>query len=220
MIQIKISKELKQSCPDITLGCIQANVYVQPSCKELEMRIDNTANKLRTEMSLEEISALANIKESREAYKRLGKDPSRYRLSSEALIRRILQGKKVYRINNIVDINNLVSIISFHSVGSYDVDKIKPPVIFASGQAGGAYKGIGKDFINIENLPVFSDSQGNFGSPTSDSERTMITNESSNIVMNIISFSGKEDLDQYLNYAQQLLEKYADGKNFASQIVE
>ena len=220
MIQIKISKELKQSCPDITLGCIQANVYVQPSCKELEMRIDNTANKLRTEMSLEEISALANIKESREAYKRLGKDPSRYRLSSEALIRRILQGKKVYRINNIVDINNLVSIISFHSVGSYDVDKIKPPVIFAAGQAGDSYKGIGKDFINIENLPVFSDSQGNFGSPTSDSERTMITNESSNIVMNIISFSGKEDLDQYLNYAQQLLEKYADGKNFASQIVE
>ena len=220
MIQIKISKELKQSCPDITLGCIQANVYVQPSCKELEMRIDNTANKLRTEMSLEEISALANIKESREAYKRLGKDPSRYRLSSEALIRRILQGKKVYRINNIVDINNLVSIISFHSVGSYDVDKIKPPVIFAAGQAGDSYKGIGKDFINIENLPVFSDSQGNFGSPTSDSERTMITSESSNIVMNIISFSGKEDLDQYLNYAQLLLEKYADGKNFASQIVE
>lgn len=220
MIEISISQALKQLYSKIVLGCLEAKVEVSSSGKELCEQIDNTSIKIAKEVSIKTINQLPNLKESREAYKLFGKDPSRYRLSSESLIRRIVQGKEIYKTNNIVDINNLISITSLYSVGSYDLDKLESPVVFTLGKTGDFYKGIGKGVINVENLPVFSDRTGNFGSPTSDSERAMITVETNRILMSIFSFSGKNDLDKYLNYARELLEKYAKGKDFKVKIVE
>ncbi|OJT73040.1 hypothetical protein BM529_16270, partial [Clostridioides difficile] len=71
-------------------------------------------------------------------------------------------------INNIVEINNLISIKSLYPVGTYNVSKLHSPVCFTVGDEGEQYKGIGKELINIENLPILSDSVGKFGSPTSD----------------------------------------------------
>ena len=59
-----------------------------------------------------------------QAYKRLGKDPNRYRPSAEALRRRILRGLPLYKIDTLVDIVNLVSIRSGYSIGGFDADKI------------------------------------------------------------------------------------------------
>jgi DNA/RNA-binding domain of Phe-tRNA-synthetase-like protein len=87
---------------------------------------------------------------------------------SEALIRRVLQGKGVYRINNIVEINNLISLKSKFPVGSYDIDNLSSPISLTLGKSGEEYKGIGKENIKTKNLPVLADSLGSFGSPTSD----------------------------------------------------
>ena len=85
--------------------------------------------------------------------KNLGKDLSRYRGSAEALLRRVLSGKGMYKINTVVDINNLVSLKTFHPIGSYDLEKIKAPLTFRAGRPGESYKGIGKEVINVEQLP-------------------------------------------------------------------
>ena len=82
------------------------------------------------------------------------------------------------------------------------------------------YKGIGKEQINIENLPVLTDSIGSFGSPTSDSERAMITSNASEILMCIYSFSGKTDIDEYLKYGKEILEKYANAKDIKIKIIK
>ena len=119
-----------------------------------------------------------------------------------------------------VDINNLVSITSFYSVGSYDLDKLAGPVVFTVGGAGESYKGIGKEVVNIENLPVFADDEGKFGSPTSDSEKAMITSGTKSILMNIISFSGAGYIEGYLQKAGELLSQYAGGRNFEYKIIE
>jgi len=55
----------------------------------------------------------------------IGKDPSPYRPSQEALLRGVLQGKGLFKINTVVDANNLISFRSQHSVGSYDLDQVK-----------------------------------------------------------------------------------------------
>ena len=72
------------------------------------------------------------------------------------------------------------------------------------------YDGIGRGSINLENLPVFEDEIGKFGSTTSDSERAMITSDTKHILMNIIAFDKDKELNRYLDYAIDLLEKYAD----------
>ena len=214
MIQAKISEDIKSVCPNATLGCIQAKVKVKNSDKELLEELDKCAKEL------EAVASLPEIHDSREVYKKLGKAPSKYRVSSEALIRRILQGKGLYHINNIVEINNIISIKSHFSVGSYNVKNIESPICLNVGQEGQSYKGIGKAEVNIANLPVLSDSISTFGSPTSDSERAMITNDVEEIVMCIYSFSGDEGLENYLELAKELLIKYADADDISIQIVK
>ena len=220
MINISIDEKLKGRCPGAALGCLKAKVNVEPGSGALWQEIEAATVKARRELALESLTLVNIIKESREAYKALGKDPSRYRLSSEALLRRILQGKPVYRINNVVDINNLISITSYYSVGSYDLDKLSGPVVFTVGGAGESYKGIGKEIVNIENLPVFADEGGKFGSPTSDSEKAMITSDTKTVLMNIISFSGPGYIEGYLQKAGELLAKYAGGEDFEYRIIE
>ena len=92
----------------------------------METYIDNIViENIKKEYTLDNLTEQINIKASRQAYKQLGKEPSRYRVSSEALIRRILQNKGLYKINNVVDTNNLISIETGYSVGSYDLEKIQ-----------------------------------------------------------------------------------------------
>ena len=160
-----------------------------------------------------------NIKTTRLAYKKIGKDPSRYRVSSEALIRRILQGKGLYKINNVVDTNNLISIETGYSVGSYDMKNIKGDIIFRIGKEGEKYQGIGKEMINIENLPVFCDDIGPYGSPTSDSTRAMVIDNSKEILTTIISFNGKEDLLEFLELAKNYIVKYTNAEIISSGII-
>jgi len=210
---IQISEELKSICPNVVLGCIQAVVKLKEMDKNLLEEINTFCLQINKNTSMEQIAGMPEIIDAREAYKSLGKSPSRYRVSSEALLRRVVQGKGLYQINNVVDINNLVSLRSHYSVGTYDLDKLEPPIFFTVGGEGQTYKGIGKELINIENMPVFTDSAGNFGGPTSDSERAMITMNTSKILMNIISFSGDKGIGEYINYASELLVKYAEGKD-------
>lgn len=220
MIEIQITDKIKEVCPQATLGCIQAKVNVKESSDELLKELEVLSTQVTEKMILEDVASLPRIHDSREVYKKLGKAPSKYRVSSEALLRRILQKKGLYKINNIVEINNIISIKSHFSVGSYNVKNIKSPIYLTVGEEGQKYKGIGKDLINIENLPVLCDEISTFGSPTSDSERAMITNNVEEIIMCIYSFSGEEELENYLEEAKSLLIKYADATDISIKVVK
>lgn len=220
MKKIKISKDLIKICPEIQLGCINYATIVEKENKDLWDVINKEIENIKENMTMEELYSQKNIADARNLYKALGKDPHRYRVSSEALIRRIIQGKGLYKINNVVDSNNLISIITKLSVGSYDIDKLGENLEFRIGKEGENYKGIGKDIINIEKLPVFSDENGPYGSPTSDSERAMITSNTQNVLTVLISFSSNSNLDKYMNEAVEILEKYAGAKNIETLIIK
>jgi DNA/RNA-binding domain of Phe-tRNA-synthetase-like protein len=209
MIPISIDSELKKSVKDIYLGVVTARVKVNQFDSGLWDEIDRHVNSLDRDLTLERLSDVKEIKAAREAYRTLGKDPNRYRGSAEALFRRILQGKGLYKVNTVVDINNLISLEMRHPVGSYDLANIKPPVLFRVGWNGEAYKGIGKDVINIAGLPIFADSLGAFGSPTSDSERAMIRLQTTDLMMAVICFCGLDGLESALNMISARLQRYA-----------
>jgi len=219
MIDITIHENLTRINPNVVLGTIRAAVVVEKHNAALWLEIEKTAGQAAKLYTLESLLQAAEIRAVRETYKALGKDPSRYRGSAEALLRRIIQGKGVYKVNNIVDINNLVSIKTVLPVGSYDLGKITEPIIFRVGVAGESYKGIGKETINISELPVFVDAEGPYGSPTSDSERAMITETTKEVLLVIISFSGKSNLELYLDEAAGLLEKFAGASRIDKLII-
>lgn len=219
--QLAIDEEMKAKWPDTRVGCLQYKVKVEKKNEEMWAYLKKEIFKKTKDAIFDfGVTEIPNIKESRAAYKAFGKDPSRYRVSSEALIRRIGQGKGLYEVNTVVDVNNLISIESGFSVGSYDTANIGEDLVFRIGREGETYKGIGKDEINIEHLPVLADEKGAIGSSTSDSERAMITDEAREVLTLLYCFSPGDELEKALEYGKKYLEKYAGATDMESWIAE
>lgn len=219
--QLKIDSEMKEKWPQTRVGCLQYKVSVEKKNEDMWAYLKKDIFKRAKNQIFDYgINEIPNIKESRAAYKAFGKDPSRYRVSSEALIRRIGQGKGLYEVNTVVDVNNLISIESGFSVGSYDTANIEDELVFRIGRPGETYKGIGKEEINIEYLPVLADDEGAIGSSTSDSERAMITEDAKEVLTLIYSFSGNDDLEKALTYGKKYLEQYAGAKEVETWIAD
>lgn len=212
---------MKKLWPATRVGCLQYRVKVEKKNEELwEYLKKDIFRKTKDEIFDYGVNEIPNIKESRAAYKAFGKDPSRYRVSSEALIRRIGQGKGLYEVNTVVDVNNLISIESGFSAGSYDVEKLGDRLVFRIGKKGETYQGIGKDEVNIEALPVLSDEEGAIGSSTSDSRRAMIMEDAREVLTLIYSFSDNQDLEKAMESGKKYLEAYAKAEDIQGWIVE
>jgi len=209
MIEILVDEGLRANTPNLVLGIVHAPVEVTKYNDVLWEEINKVTERIASDFSLATLHNVPGIAGLRDGYKAIGKDPARYRGSAEALARRVIQGKGLYRVNTVVDINNLISLESMHSVGSYDLARLHQPITFRIGENGESYKGIGKETINIAELPVFADENGPFGSPTSDSERAMITSETHDLMMVVISFTGRKSLQKHLDQIAELLCYYA-----------
>jgi DNA/RNA-binding domain of Phe-tRNA-synthetase-like protein len=208
MIRVSIDRSLKQMVPRLALGVIHTPVHVSARNPDLWAAMTSRAEALAGSLAIDAVAGLPNVKALRQGYRAVGKDPSRYRGSQESLLRRILKGQSLYQINTVVDINNLVSLQSMHSAGAYDLDRVRGDVVFRIGREGESYKGIGRDTINVSELPVYSDELGPFGSPTSDSERAMVTLGTVSLLMVITSFAGDADLADNIDFAMSLLKAY------------
>ena len=138
---------------------------------------------------------------TRNLYKALGKDPNRYRVSSEALCRRVVKGMDLYRIDTLVDLINLVSMVSGYAIGGFDADKIVGDnVTLGVGEQDEKFEGIGRGLLNIEGLPVYRDAIGGIGTPTSDEERTKITLATTHLQMQINAFAKEMPLDATIDW--------------------
>ena len=153
---------------------------------------------------------MSSIAATRSVYKACGKDPSRYRPASEALIRRMLQGKELYQIDTLVDLINLASIAFGYSIGGFDADKfVGDTLTLGIGREGEPYEGIGRGMINIHGLPVYRDAQGGVGTPTSDNERTKIDINTRHLLVLINGYDGNRDrVAENAQYILDLLSKY------------
>ena len=218
MKEVAISVDLREKCPNIVLSCIECQVNIEPASDALLSEINTACEAIQEKTVVADINKIPAIAASRQAYKALGKDPSRYRLSAEALTRRIVKGKGLYHINNVVDVINLTSFTSGFSIGGYNMDAIQGDVLFSIGKAE-PYEAIGRGTFNIEFLPTFRDDTSAFGTPTSDSTRTMITNDTKHFLMIIISFDGNDDLETATQNAISWLETYVEAKNVQHRLV-
>lgn len=218
MTTITITQELRNAAPDLRLGLLSAKVQPSATGADLRREMLDVAGELKSSAG-NIVASSPEIQALNRTYRALGKDPARYRGSAEALLRRIAGGKALYHINNLVDVNNRVSIETRCPCGIYNRAHLAPPLHFSIGTSGEQYKGIGKELINIADLPVFVDANGPFGSPTSDSERAMITLSTDTILMVIIDFSGHTSMTGHLEYAITLMKRFAEAQDIQTEIV-
>jgi len=215
---INVSQEIESVCPEFVGACVEAQVVNTPYCEELWQEIKALGERFRNELTTESLKDMTSIAATRRVYKACGKDPSRYRPASEALIRRMLQGKELYQRDTLVDLVNLASIAYGYSIGGFDADKfVGNTLTLGIGREGEPYEGIGRGLLNICGLPVYRDAEGGVGTPTSDNERTKMTLDTRHLVVLINGYDGNEQrVRENAEYIQQLLCKYcqSDGGSY------
>lgn len=220
MIQITLSEDILAACPDLHVLAIACRVRNTESDIRLWDEIAQEEETVRQTMKLEEVNKWLPIRATRQAYKKLGKDPNRYRPSAEALRRRILRGLPLYRIDTLVDLINLVSIRSGYSIGGFDAMKIQGDrLVLGVGKEGEVYRGIGRGDLNIAGLPVYRDDIGGIGTPTSDEERTKIDMETTSLLMIINGYSGENGLMEAGRYAAERLRKYNEASDMEAMLI-
>ena len=220
MTNISISEEIATACLDLHVLALSCDVCNSEPDERLWQEIADEEKAVRETVKLEQINKWLPIQATRQAYKRLGKDPNRYRPSSEALRRRILRGLPLYKVDTLVDLINLVSIRSGYSIGGFDVDRIAGgSLVLGVGREGEIYHGIGRGELNIAGLPVYRDAVGGVGTPTSDEERTKIGLDTTHLLMIINGYSGLEGLEAAGKYAVGLLSKYVSAINMEAELV-
>ena len=213
-MKIIVSDEIASACPVFVGACVEADVVNTPYCEELWQEINAMGDRFRETLTTESLKELSSIAATRRVYRACGKDPSRYRPASEALIRRMLQGKTLYQIDTLVDLINLASIAYGYSIGGFDADKIVGDTLtLGIGREGEPYEGIGRGMINIHGLPVYRDAEGGVGTPTSDNERTKIDIHTRRLLVLINGYDGnKARVAENARYILDLLRRYCQSQ--------
>ena len=220
MIKVRLSDEITTVCPTFVGACVETYVTNTPYSEGLWKEIHQLEDEFRATLTTETLKQLPGIAATRRVYRACGKDPSRYRPASEALIRRMLQGKELYQIDTLVDLVNLASIRFGYSIGGFDADCfVGDTLTLGIGKAGEPYEGIGRGTINIEGLPVYRDAVGGVGTPTSDHERTKMTLATTHLVVLINGYDGNEErVRANAEYILRLTEQYCGGHDGRMEI--
>ena len=207
---------IRTAAPGYELIAVEAAVANFPTQDALWQEIDLAASESRRTSAMEQIRHRPAIAATRDVYKALGIEPNRYRPSAEALCRRIVKGLELNRSTALVDLVNLLSLRSGHSIGAFDADSISGEVLtLGAGRDGEPYAAIGRGELNIAGLPVWRDSIGGIGTPTSDNERTKISSDTRRLLMTV-NIYGQGDMPD--GDFEQLLRRLLAGYASATEI--
>lgn len=210
-MKVLVSQEIETVCPGFVGAAVEADATNSAHSDALWAEIDARCAEFRIKLTTESLKQIPSIEATRRVYRACGKDPSRYRPSGEALVRRVLQGKQLYQIDTLVDLVNLASMTYGYSIGGFDADKFCGDTLtLGVGREGEPYEGIGRGQLNIAGLPVYRDAKGGVGTPTSDNERTKMTLETTHILFLVNGYDGnRSNVEACAAYLQELLRRYA-----------
>lgn len=206
----------------VCLGVVRAEgVAVRAEAPDVWAEIDRLAGGLRARYEGKAPAEIPELQAARELYRRTGEDPTKLRPSSEALLRRILRGEALYRINSLVDACNLCSLEFLLPIGLYDAARIAGPALARLGVQGEGYDSLGKGFYAVAGRLALYDVHGPFGSPTNDSRRTAITEDTRRCLMVVFGPGtyAAARMDAHTNVAKRRLLEFAQAAQVETVVV-
>ncbi len=219
-MKIIVSDEIRRLIPGYRMIKCEAAVVNGETTDELWREIERVGSSVRDVLDLCDINKRPGIAATRAAYKVCGKEPNRYRPSSEQLCRRLVKGMELYRVNAVVDVFNLLSIESGHSVGAFDADAIDGDTLtLGIGWEGEPYEGIGRGPLNISGMPVLRDRSGGVGTPTSDSERTKVSADTKRLLVIVNIYGDDMPVNDIMSECTRLLETYCNAADISYDVI-
>ena len=217
---LQLDEGLKARISGVTFGMVTiSGVTVRERDERLWRQIEALCLQQGREFALDRLSEYEQITSVRGLQKSFGFDPTRYRPSSEALLRRVLKGQGLYQINSAVDVNNLCSLEYLLPMCIYDLRHVVGRVVVRVGEPGEEYPGIGRQVFQAVHKVIIADDSGIMGSTVSDSERTRVTTATTDILMAIYAPAGREPrtVERYAALAGQRMVECNGGK--ASEVL-
>ena len=160
----------------VTLGWLEADgLHDAPLGEAYTTERDESIRTMLRRFAGRQAADIPGVAETRGMFHRLGVDPTKSRPASEALLRRVLQGKGLPHIHPAVDVCNLASLEHQLPLGLYDRAHVKGAIYARIGRAGEGYEGIRKGRVNLNARVLLADDEGAFGAPTADSARTQVS---------------------------------------------
>jgi DNA/RNA-binding domain of Phe-tRNA-synthetase-like protein len=209
-MHLEINSQLRERSIGATLGVVTiTHTCVTKYNERLWKQIEGLCQHISREYKLENLSQHLQIAAVRELQKAFGFDPTRYRPSSEALLRRILKGQGLHQINTAVDVNNLCSLEFLCPMSIYDLSNVEGQIQVRLGLPGEQYPGIGRQFFQVAGKVILADEQGVIGNTVSDSERTKVTTATTDILM-VISAPFSLDLCVVKNYVELAAQRIVE----------
>ena len=204
---LHIDEILRSRIPGITFGVVTLrNVTIRAHDEQLWGEIEVLGQQLADKYTLDSLSEYPRIATVRGMQKAFGFDPTRYRPSSEALLRRVLKGQGLHPVNTAVDVNNLCSLEFLLPLCMYDLGQVHGSVYLRQGREGESYQGIGRQVFQMTSKIILADDEGIIGNTVSDSERTKVTMATGQILLVICAPAGS-DISIIRQYAEQAGEQ-------------
>ena len=207
-MEIHLSQELCTLVPNFKVGVIHyRNIHVGESPQMVKGRLQLFQESLFFDLEDKNVNELEGIKEWRQIFKLVGKDPNRYRHSAEALYRRVKKQNYLQPVNSSIDLNNFFSLQYEIPIGIYDLDKLSGDITIRLGDEGEEYQGLNGRPNSLHRLIINVDEQGPFGSPFVDSERTCVTEVTKNAVQ-IVFLRPSINIDEAKQMVKSLMDMF------------
>ena len=221
MKTLVVSDEIRAKAPALRVLQIEAEIENPDTPEALWAELEALAADVHGRYAMEMVNKRPAIAATRTAYKACGKEPNRYRPSSEALMRRMVKGLELYRTAAVIDLINLLSVACGHSIGGFDADRIYgDTVTLGIGREGEPYEAIGRGPLNIAGMPVWRDNTGGIGTPTSDNERTKLSPSTRRLLMIVNMYGDEMPVADIEALARRLLVTYASAKNIQTRLLD
>lgn len=143
-MSLSIDSALASKYPGLDVEVYAINgIRVRRENSELEKFKAEIAERVKKRWTLEVLKEYNIFRAYRDFFWRVGIDPTKNRPASEALIRRILHGNPLPKINTVVDAYNLASIESTIAIAAFDRDELKGNLLMREAYNGETFLGIG-----------------------------------------------------------------------------
>jgi len=183
-------------------------VRVGESGVELQAFKDRLCAEVKRKYSLESLKDVSIFRSYRDFFWKVGIDPTKIRPAAEALVRRILAGKTIPMINNVVDSYNLASISTEIALAAFNRDELRGGLLMRFAERGERFRGIGMNEpmkLNGREVVISDDEKLVAVYPYRDADRSKVSAATRNLLIlvcgvpeipeKILNHAGKVALD-------------------------
>lgn len=216
-VSMQKDKRVKEGFPDLnTMTTVIVGVTVKKGDGELEAFKKECITRIRSRYDLETLKDIPELRLYRDFFWKIGVDPTKTRPASEALIRRVIQGNPLPRINTLVDSYNLASMESRVPLAAFDLDTISGEQVLRYSNKGEEFTGIGmKSPLILEGNELVIQSGNDLIAvyPHRDADRSKITLETHAVLLVSCGVPGitGSTLNHALNVAEDYIVRFCGG---------